>query len=126
MALRNNDLGFVKGRLKGGLIAFKGAFKFVTTEPSGMVQAVLAVFIIIASFYYRISVTEWMIQSIVIALVLAIEAMNTAVEKLCDFVHKEYHEAIGFIKDVAAGGVFFTAIAALVVEILIFWPKIFI
>lgn len=125
MSQKNKNLGFVKGRIKGSLIAIKGAYKFITTEPSGSVQFILAICIILASFYYKISPTEWMIQSLIIALVLSVEAMNTAIEKLCDFVHKEHHEAIGFIKDIAAGGVMFTAVAALIVEILIFYPKIF-
>lgn len=124
MSLKNQDLGFVKGRVKGGLIAFKGAFIFVTTEHSARVQTVLAIFVIITSIYYKISTVEWMIQSLVIALVLSIEALNTAIEKLCDFVHDEYHEAIGFIKDIAAGGVWFAAMAGIVIELLIFLPKI--
>ncbi len=125
MASENQNLGFVKGRIRGGVIAMKGAFKFVTTEHSGMVQAILALLLIIAGFYYKISLTEWMFSVIVLALVLAVEALNTAIEKLCDFVHDEHHEQIGFVKDVAAGAVWFAAMAALIVEIIIFYPKMF-
>ena len=125
MASENQNLGFVKGRIRGGVIAMKGAFKFVTTEHSGMVQAILALLLIIAGFYYKISLTEWIFSVIVLALVLAVEALNTAIEKLCDFVHDEHHEQIGFVKDVAAGAVWFAAMAALIVEIIIFYPKMF-
>ena len=125
MASENQNLGFVKGRVRGGVIAMKGAFKFVTTEHSGMVQATLAILLTIAGFYFQLSQTEWMFHVIVLALVLAVEALNTAIEKLCDFVHDDFHDKIGFIKDIAAGGVWFTAIAALIVEILIFYPKMF-
>ena len=117
--------GFIKGRLKGGVVAQQGAFKFVTTEHSGMVQIVLAILLISAGFYYHISTTEWMFSIIVLAMVLTAEALNTAIEKLCDFVHEDYHEKIGFIKDIAAGGVWFSAIAALVIELIIFYPKVF-
>ncbi len=125
MASENQNLGFVKGRVRGGVIAMKGAFKFVTTEHSGMVQATLAILLTTAGFYYQISQTEWMFHVIVLALVLAVEALNTAIEKLCDFVHDDFHDKIGFIKDVAAGAVWFSAMAALIVEILIFYPKMF-
>ena len=125
MASENQNLGFVKGRVRGGVIAMKGAFKFVTTEHSGMVQAILAILLTIAGFYFQISQTEWMFHVIVLALVLAVEALNTAIEKLCDFVHDDFHDKIGFIKDIAAGAVWFTAMAALTVEILIFYPKLF-
>ncbi len=125
MASENQKTGFIKGRVRGGFIALKGAFLFVTTEHSVMVQFALAILLSIAAYYYEISKIEWMFHIIVIAMVLSVEALNTAVEKLCDFVHDAHHEKIGFIKDIAAGAVWFSAIAALVVELLIFWPKIF-
>jgi len=56
-------------------------------------------------------------------LVLGIESLNTAVEKVADFVHPEYHERIGFIKDIAAGAVMFAALAAIAVGLLIYVPK---
>lgn len=125
MASENQNSGFIKGRIRGGLIAFKGAFLFVTTEHSGMVQFALAILITIAGFYYKLSPMEWALHALAVALVLAIEALNTAIEKLCDFVHDEHHKSIGFIKDISAGGVWFAAIGALVVELIIFCPKIF-
>lgn len=126
MASKNQKLGFIKGRIRGGFIAIKGAFLFITTEPSGMVQFALAVLLTIAGFYYKLSPTEWLFHTIAVTLVLAVEALNTAIEKLSDFVHKEHHNRIGFIKDVAAGGVFFAALGALVIELIIFYPKIFV
>ncbi len=124
MASENQNSGFIKGRIRGGLIAFKGAFLFITTEHSGMVQFALAILITIAGFYYKLSPTEWLFHTIAVTLVLAIEALNTAVEKLCDFVHDQHHNKIGFIKDISAGAVWFAAMGALVVELIIFLPKI--
>ncbi len=125
MASENQKIGFIKGRVRGGFIALKGAFLFVTTEHSGMVQFSLALLLSYAGYHYNISKTEWMFHVIVLAMVLSVEALNTAVEKLCDFVHDEHHEKIGFVKDVAAGAVWFSAMAALIVEFLIFYPKMF-
>ena len=125
MASENQKLGFIKGRIHGGLIAFKGAFLFITTEHSGMVQFALAILITIAGFYYKLSPMEWAFHTLAVTLVLAIEALNTAIEKLCDFVHEEHHNRIGFIKDISAGGVWFAAMGALIVELIIFLPKIF-
>ncbi len=90
-----------------------------------MVQFALAILITIAGFYYKLSPIEWLFHTVVVAHVLAIETLNTAIEKLSDFIHKEQHERIGFIKDISAGAVWFAAMGALVVELIIFLPKIF-
>jgi diacylglycerol kinase (ATP) len=54
---------------------------------------------------------------------LSIESLNTAVEKIADFIHPDFHEKIGFIKDIAAGAVMFAAMAAIAVGLLIYVPK---
>lgn len=103
--------------------ALKGAIKLITTEHSVMVQSSLGVLLIIAGFYFNISMTEWMVQTLVIGLVLSVEGLNTAVEKIADFIHPNFHEKIGFIKDIAAGAVFFAAMTAIAVILMIYIPK---
>jgi diacylglycerol kinase (ATP) len=118
------DNRFVKGRMKSTVYSVKGAYKLITTEHSVMVQFFIGIFITIAGFYFEISTTEWMFQILAIGLVLAIEGLNTAAEKISDFIHPEYHEKIGFIKDIASGAVFFAAMAALAVGTIIYYPKV--
>ncbi len=48
------------------------------------------------------------------------EAMNTAVEKLCDFIQPKQNIRIRFVKDVAAGAVALTALAAVGVGLAVF------
>ncbi|WP_322550022.1 diacylglycerol kinase family protein [Flavobacterium psychraquaticum] len=113
------------GRLKSMGFALKGAIKLITTEHSVMVQSSLALLMIIAGFYFGITRFEWMFQILVFGLVLAVEGLNTAVEKIADFIHPEYHERIGFIKDIAAGAVFFAAMTAIAVGCIIYFPYLF-
>ena len=117
------DNSFFTGRLKSIGFAFKGAFKLITTEHSVMVQSTIALLLIIAGFVFEISREEWMFQTLAIGLVLAIEGLNTAVEKVADFIHPEFHEKIGFIKDIAAGAVFFAAMTAITIGCFIYIPK---
>lgn len=117
------DKTFLTGRFKSMGFAIKGAIKLITTEHSVMVQSSLAVLMIIAGFYFEISHEEWLVQTLAIGLVLGIEGLNTAVEKIADFIHPEYHERIGFIKDIAAGAVFFAAMTAIAVGCIIYIPK---
>lgn len=117
------DKSFLSGRFKSLGFALKGAIKLATTEHSVMVQSTIALLMIGAGFYFDISREEWMFQTLAIGLVLSIEGLNTAVEKVADFIHPEFHEKIGFIKDIAAGAVFFAAITAIVIGCFIYIPK---
>jgi diacylglycerol kinase (ATP) len=117
------DNSFFTGRIKSIGFAFKGAFKLITTEHSVMVQSSIALLLIFAGFVFEISREEWMMQILAFGLVLGIESLNTAVEKIADFIHPEFHNKIGFIKDIAAGAVLFAAFAAIAVGLLIYVPK---
>ena len=119
------DKRFVFGRIKSVGFAVKGAFKLVSTEHSIMVQFSIMLLMIFAGFYFHISRIEWMLQVLAFGLVLGIEGVNTAVEKIADFIHPEFHDRIGFIKDIAAGAVLFAAGSALSVGALIYVPKLF-
>ena len=118
------DKTFLTGRFKSVGFAFKGAIKLISTEHSIMVQTSASVLLVIAGFYFDISHEEWLIQTLAIGLVLGIEGINTAVEKVADFIHPEFHERIGFIKDISAGAVFFAAMAAIAIFSIIYIPKI--
>lgn len=119
------DNTFFSGRLKSVSYALKGALKLITTEHSVMVQFFLGILVTIAGFYFDISKTEWLFQTLAIGLVMSIEGLNTAVEKIADFIHPNYHERIGFIKDIAAGAVFFAALTAIVIGLIIYIPFVF-
>lgn len=117
------DNTFLSGRLKSVTFAAKGAIKLISTEHSIMVQFSLAILMTIAGFYFNITKTEWLFQILSIGLVMSIEGINTAVEKVADFIHPDYHERIGFIKDIAAGAVLFAAITAMIIGLIIYAPK---
>ncbi len=123
--MQKSSDGFLIGRVKSFRYAFKGAFLLITTEHSVITQSLLAAILIISGFLFHITKTEWLFQVLVIGLVLSIEGLNTAIEKLCDFIHPDYHKHIGFIKDIAAGAVTFAALTAVVVVLIIYSPYIY-
>ncbi|MEM5565190.1 diacylglycerol kinase family protein [Psychroserpens sp. AS72] len=116
---------FLVNRLKSVGYAFKGAIYLIRTEASIKVQVFCAIAITIAGFYFDISRTEWLFQIALIGLVIGLEGMNTAIESVADFIHPDRHEAIGKIKDIAAGAVFIAAICAMITALIIYVPKIF-
>ncbi len=122
---RMAEESFFINRVRSVGIALKGAILLVRTEGSIQIQAALVVIMTIAGFYFEISTTEWIMQVFAIGLVMGIEGVNTAVEKLSDFIQPEHDPRIGFIKDVSAGAVMIVSIAASVIGLLIYLPKIF-
>tara|TARA_R100001369_G_scaffold56967_1_gene83880 strand:- start:1672 stop:2031 length:360 start_codon:yes stop_codon:yes gene_type:complete len=114
---------FLGKRIKGCGYAAKGAWMLLKNEHSIQVQAFIAIVMTVAGFYFEISSTEWMLQIVAISLVMSIEGLNTAVEEIADFIHPDFHSKIGFIKDVAAGAVFFAAIGAVLIGCIIYIPK---
>ena len=94
-----ND-SFLKGRLRSLKFALKGAWLLIITEHSIMIQITIAVLVTILGFFMHLSSIEWMFQFLAIGIVLVAESLNTAIEKLCDFIHPDYHKKIGFIKDI--------------------------
>tara|TARA_R110002051_G_scaffold82788_2_gene147244 strand:+ start:948 stop:1313 length:366 start_codon:yes stop_codon:yes gene_type:complete len=116
---------FLVNRIKSIGFAFRGAILLIRTEASIKIQVFIAIIVTIAGFYFDISKTEWILQIFAVALVLGIEGMNTAVEKISDFIHPEFDKKIGFIKDIAAGAVMLVSIASTIIGLIIYLPKIF-
>jgi len=121
--MKNLNESFLKGRLQSLKFALRGVQLLITTEPSIMIQFGITIIMTIVGFVMDISSTEWMFQFLAIGLVLVAESANTAIEKLADFVHPDYHKKIGFIKDIAAGGPAFAAIIAVIIGFIIYLPK---
>ncbi len=118
-------LKFITGRIKAVFYSIKGAFLLLKTEHSIQAQSLIALMFIIAGFYFEISQIEWLFQVLAICLVLSAESLNTAIEKLADFIHPDHNKKIGFIKDIAAGAVFFASIFALLTIYMIYSEKLF-
>ncbi len=116
---------FLTNRIKGVGYAFRGAILLIRTEGSIKVQIFIALIVTAAGFYFDITNIEWILQILAIAMVLGAEGLNTAVEKLADYVQPEFDKKIGFIKDISAGAVMLVSIAATVVGLIIYLPKFF-
>jgi diacylglycerol kinase (ATP) len=83
------------------------------------------VIVVGAGFFFGLSRGEWCAVIGAIGLVWTSEGLNTAIEAVVDLVSPEYHELAGRAKDLAAGAVFCASIAAAIIGLLIFWPRIF-
>lgn len=104
--------------------AFRGIGEVFCREQNFKVHTLMGILALLLGWFFQISPWEWCFLAVVIALVLAAEMANTAIENLCDVTHPEQNETIRVVKDVSAGMVLVCAIGALAVGIVIFLPKL--
>lgn len=86
-------------------------------------HCISASIVIIAGFATGLSRLEWCMIIGVIALVMALEMVNTAIERVVDLASPEIHPLAKQAKDVAAGAVLVFSIASAIIGLLIFIPK---
>lgn len=109
----------MKKFLKGFVYAGRG---FITAlyERNFRFHLCAAAFVIfVAASFYELSKAEWAVLLLTIGVVIALEALNTAVEHLANEVTQEKSEHIRRCKDCAAAAVLIAAIAAVAVGIVL-------
>ena len=102
--------------------AFSGIFRSLVKERNFQIHLIITFLVVIAGFYFRIEKMEWVSLLLMIAFVLSLEAINSCIERICDFISPEYNEKIKTIKDVSAGFVLIAAIIAVVIGCIVFIP----
>ncbi|MEI7503551.1 MAG: diacylglycerol kinase family protein [Paludibacter sp.] len=103
--------------------AGKGIRSVFQSELNMKIHFVVGVLVIVCGFIFSISITEWMLCLLCFGLVIGMEMMNTAIEKLVDLVSPNHHPVAGKVKDIAAGAVLICAIISVIIGLLIFLPK---
>ena len=104
--------------------AIEGIKDVYKEEPNMLVHTIAAILAIVFGFIFKISYLEWFFVIIMIVLVFASEVINSSIENFVDLVTSEYHIKAKKAKDEAAGFVFLMSIAALIIGLIIFIPKI--
>ncbi len=104
--------------------AFLGIWQFFRNENNAKVHLLVTVIVLVAGYYFQLERNEWRWIVAAIALVWITELVNTAIEKLVDLVSPDFDPRAGAIKDLAAGAVLLSALAAVVIGGLIFWPHL--
>lgn len=119
--MKNKDKNFFRS-LKYAFEGLSYAFKH---HPHFKIELLIALLVIILSFLFGLNIFEFLFVLSSIVLVIIAEIFNTLIEETLDFVYKEHHQTIKFIKDLSAGAVLIAVIYSLILGLLIFLPKIF-
>lgn len=107
--------------LRGFKYAFKGVLYTINHERNMRIHIVVAAYLLYFVSYYRLSAIKMSLLLIVIALVMSLELVNTAVERVCNLYSTKYHRLIEIAKDVSAGAVLVASGFAVAIACFLLW-----
>jgi len=106
--------------------AFKGIADLLSGRHKNAIIQMLAVYVVTGfGFWFGIEAWEWCIVILCFMMVLALEAVNSAIEYAIDLSSPEQHPLAGKAKDMAAAAVLIAAIGTVIIAGIIFVPRFF-
>lgn len=112
------------GRVRSFQYAFRGIALMIRSQHNAWLHAVATAGVVAVGLFFQIAPMEWCAVILAMAAVWTAEALNTAFEFLADVASPEFHPLVERSKDVAAGAVLFSAMAAAAVGLTIFYPHL--
>lgn len=104
------------------LLAALAGLRWALRESHFRIHLSAAAVVILLAICTGLGAMQWTVLLLCIALVMAFEAMNSALEALADALHPDEHRLVGQAKDMAAAAVLVSALISVVVALLIFIP----
>jgi diacylglycerol kinase (ATP) len=117
-----SDTFSIAGRLRSSVHALEGIAVMLKSQHNAWVELLATLVVTAAGWLFGVSAVEWCLLILVMMVVWVAEALNTAIEFLCDVVSPEFHPLVKKSKDVAAGAVLLSVIGAAAVGAIIFLP----
>ena len=122
----------LKDRGPFSVIRLFSAFKYAAqgiqyaakSEKNFQIHLFAASIVIILSFFLKLDKVEWIFIIISIFGVMALELVNSAMERAVDLATDKIHPLAKQAKDLAAAGVLVYTLMAVLIGILILGPKI--
>jgi diacylglycerol kinase (ATP) len=115
---------FINSRIHSFGHALRGWRHVLKTQQHAWIHSVVATLIIIVGLWLGISPRDWAVIVLTIAMVFTAEFINTAIEAVVDLASPMHHPLAKVGKDVGAGAVLVSALAAALVGLLILGPPL--
>jgi len=100
--------------------AFKGLKTVFNTEKSFRLHTLIAILVIVYAWYQGIEKIYWVVILMIIALVMALEIFNSAIERLVDMLAPRTHNFAKEIKDLLAAMVLLVSLFAAAIGFIVF------
>ncbi len=91
-------------------------------EQNFRIQIFVALLVLIAMLYFRITGIRAVMLIFSIVSVLVLEVINSIFEHLVDLLKPRLHYVVGEIKNMMAASVLLASVSAGIVGVIIFWP----
>ncbi len=105
--------------------AWQGLRTAWRSEPNLRLHVLFGAAISLVGVWCRLSPTEWIWLSVAVGLMMVMELVNTAIEGLVDLtVGGQAHPLARRVKDVAASSVLVSAMLAVTIASLVFFPHL--
>lgn len=115
---------FFLSRLRAFGHAFHGWWYVIRTQRNAWIHAVMTTAVVALAFLLRLSLQDWAILLLTIALVWIAEFLNTALEAVVDLASPQHHPLAKTGKDVGAAAVLIAALTSVLVGFLILGPPL--
>lgn len=112
----------LRQRSKSFSYAFRGIITLIKEQQNAWIHLSITVLVIVAGIVLNIPAQQWIAVIVAIVMVWLAEALNTAIEIVCDLVSPDYHPLVKKAKDIAAGAVLVAAMGAAIIGVIIFLP----
>lgn len=104
--------------------SLNGIKTYMEEGKSFILYSFAAILEVIFGFIFKINGLEWILIICMLGVLLAIELLNTGIERACDAITKEYNPLIKAAKDCGSGATFIIFIVMVILNIIIFYPKV--
>ncbi len=115
---------FIRSRWHSFGHAFRGLGYVVRTQRNAWIHVVIAAAVLGVSVWLQLSQVDWAVIVLTMAMVFTAELLNTAIEAVVDLASPQKHPLAKVGKDVGAGAVLIAAIAAVMIGLLVLWPRL--
>ena len=124
VALGMNRLFSLKKLLRSLGYAGNGLKAVFRAEQNFRLHILATLLVVLLALVLKVTAYEWLILIICIVSVMALELVNTSIEKICDLVSMERQPQIKYIKDISAAAVLIVAAGAFIAGLVIFVPRL--
>ena len=109
---------------RGFVYAYNGIRAAVQEERNFRFHLCAAFYAFVAAFWAELDPVETALIALCVAAVLALELVNSAIERAVDKPDTTHWWSAGAAKDMAAGAVLVMAVGTLIVALCVFWPRL--